>query len=283
MNMTAAQSSIPAGSDGRQSAIADMLRSRDFLSVEELAAHFAVATQTIRRDLGVLCDQGIARRRHGGIESLLRQGRNLSFKDRRVLHREAKQAIAAAVAGHVRDGEAVSLGIGTTPQFVAEALLSHRRLKIVTNNLPIALMVGQNSDFTLAIAGGTVRGGDLDVCSPAFFGSYKVDVAVFGVAGVDGDGSLLDFSEDEVRVREAMLRNCRRSYLVLDSSKFSRQAHVHGGHIGQVSAVFCEADPPEGIRRMLDQSNVDFIRSPVPAHQHQHQHQPPGRTDALTP
>lgn len=264
MNMSAVQSSIPTGSEGRQSAIAEMLRSRDFLSVEELAAHFAVATQTIRRDLGVLCDHGIARRRHGGVESALRQGRNLSFTERKVLNREAKQAIAAVVAGRIRDGEAVSLGIGTTPQFVAEALLSHRGLKIVTNNLPLALMVGGNSDFTLSIAGGTVRAGDLDVCSPSFFAAYKVDVAVFGVAGVDADGSLLDFSEEEVRVREAMLRSCRRSYLVLDSSKFSRQAHVHGGRIDQVSAVFCEAEPPAPIRRMLDQAKVDLVRCPAP-------------------
>jgi DeoR family glycerol-3-phosphate regulon repressor len=254
------QLNIPTGADGRQSAIAEMLRTRDFITVEELAAHFAVATQTIRRDLGVLCNHGIARRRHGGVESVIRQGKNLSFKDRRVLNREAKQSIAATVAGYVRDGASVSLGIGTTPQFVADALLSHQRLKIVTNNLPLALMVGQNSDFTLAIAGGTVRSGDLDVCNPSFFSSYKVDVAIFGVAGVDEDGSLLDFSEDEVRVREAMLRNCRRSYLVLDSSKFSRPAHVHGGRIDQVSAVFCEADPPDRIRRMLNESNVDFVR-----------------------
>ncbi len=183
-----------------------------------------------------------------------------------MLNRDAKQSIAAAVATRVRDGEAVSLGIGTTPQCVAEALLGHRRLRIVTNNLPLALIVGQNSDFTLAIAGGAVRGGDLDVCSPAFFTTYKVDVAIFGVAGVDPDGSLLDFSEDEVRVREAMLRNCRRSYLVLDSSKFARPAHVHGGRIEDVTAVFCDADPPSGIRRIIDQSGVEFVRCPVAPH-----------------
>ncbi len=257
---------IAAGSDRRQTAIAEMLRNRDFISVDELATYFAVATQTIRRDLVALCDQGLARRRHGGVESVA-QKKNLAFKDRRVLNREAKQGIAAAVAEHVNDGESLSLGIGTTPQFVAEALLSHRGLKVVTNNLPLALMVGQNSDFALAIAGGAVRISDLDVCGSSvenFFASYKVDVAIFGVAGVDGDGSLLDFSEDEVRVREAMLRNCRRSYLVLDSSKFTRPAHVHGGRIDQVSAVFCESDPPGGIRRLLDEAGVRFVRAAGP-------------------
>lgn len=267
MNISAIHLNTAAGSDKRQMAIADMLRSRDFISVEELAAHFAVATQTIRRDLVALCDQGVARRRHGGIESLARSG-NLTFKDRRVLNREAKQSIAAAVASRVNDGESISLGIGTTTQFVAEALLSHRQLKIVTNNLPLAMMVGQNSDFSLAIAGGAVRGGDLDVCGSTvegFFASYKVDIAIFGVGGIDEDGALLDFSEEEVRAREAMMRHCRRSYLVLDSSKFARPAHVHGGRIDQVSAVFCEADPPAAILQILDQSGVQFVKSAEPA------------------
>lgn len=267
MNMSAIHLNTAAGSDRRQLAIADMLRSRDFISVEELAAHFAVATQTIRRDLVALCDQGVARRRHGGIESLARSG-NLTFKDRRVLNREAKQSIAAAVASWVSDGESISLGIGTTTQFVAEALLSHRQLKIVTNNLPLAMMVGQNSDFSLAIAGGAVRGGDLDVCGSTvegFFASYKVDIAIFGVGAIDEDGSLLDFSEEEVRAREAMMRHCRRSYLVLDSSKFARPAHVHGGRIDQVTAVFCDADPPAAILRILDQSGVQFVKSTEPA------------------
>lgn len=264
MNTEIAHLNTTVGSDGRQAAITDMLNTRTFISVEELAAHFAVTTQTIRRDLVALCDQGIARRRHGGIESVSSsKTRNLPFRDRSVMNREAKQVIAATVARHVHDGESLSLGIGTTPQFVAEALLSHRDLKIVTNNLPIALMVGQNSDFTLTITGGTVRSSDLDLCGPsidAFFAHYKVDVAIFGVAGIDEDGSLLDFSEDEVRVREAMMRNCRRSYLVVDSSKFTRPAYVHGGRIDQVTAVFCNDDPPARIRRMLDQAGVQFIK-----------------------
>lgn len=254
------------GAAGRQTAIAEMLRGRTYISVEELSVHFAVATQTIRRDLAALCDQGIARRRHGGVERV-EQVRNLAFKDRSVINRAAKLDIAATVARNITDGLSLSLGIGTTPQFVAEALLGHRNLKIITNNLPLALMMRQNSDATVTIAGGSVRSGDLDVCGPAvdaFFADYKVDIAIFGVAGVDDDGSLLDFSEDEVRVREAMLRNCRRSFLVLDSSKFDRPAYVHGGRIDQVSAVFCETDPPPRIRRMLDEAGVQFFRSTGP-------------------
>ena len=46
----------------------EMVRDQEFLTVEMLAEQFQVTTQTIRRDLNMVCDRGLARRRHGGIE-----------------------------------------------------------------------------------------------------------------------------------------------------------------------------------------------------------------------
>jgi len=36
----------------------------------------------------------------------------------------------------------------------------------------------------------------------ALFSAYKVDIGIYGVAGVDEDGTLLDFYEEEVRARQ---------------------------------------------------------------------------------
>ncbi|WP_145144268.1 DeoR/GlpR family DNA-binding transcription regulator [Roseomonas gilardii] len=248
----------------RQAAIATMLKGRDVLRVDELALHFDVTTQTIRRDINGLCEQGVARRLHGGITGSAASA-NISFRDREVLNRAAKGRIGAAVARRVPDGACVSFGIGTTPQIVAECLAGHRGLKIVTNNLPLALAAAQNPDFEVAIAGGTVRPGDLDICGPAgeeLFGAYLADIAVFGVAGVGADGSLLDYSREEVRVREVMMRHARHSFLVLDASKFGRPAHVRGGRIEEVSAVFCEAALPPEIQERLARSGTEVVPCP---------------------
>lgn len=247
----------------RQAVIADMLRSRDHIQVEELARYFEVTSQTIRRDLTGLCDQGMARRRHGGIAGTAPA--NMSFRDREVLNQAAKRQIGATVARHVPDGACVSFGIGTTPQIVAESLFGHRALKIVTNNLPLALAAAQSTAFEVTVAGGSVRTGDLDVCGPAaeeLFGIFLADIAIFGVAAVDADGALLDYSREEVRIREAMMRHARQSFLVLDSSKFGRAAHVRGGRIEDVSAVFCDAAMPPGILARLDRAGTAVIPCP---------------------
>jgi len=72
---------------------------------------------------------------------------------------------------------------------------------------------------------------------------------------------LLDFYEEEVRVRDHILHNCRQSFLVLDSQKFGRPAHVRGGDIRNVSKVFCDSNPPEEIIALLNGSGVELIVS----------------------
>ena len=122
----------------RQTEIVELVREQGFVSVDALSDRFDVSTQTIRRDLTTLCDHGLARRRHGGIE-LPTHTENISYKSRQVLARAAKLAIGREVARHVGNGASLAFSIGTTPQVAAEALLQHRELRIFTNNLNIAV------------------------------------------------------------------------------------------------------------------------------------------------
>src|SRR4051812_26776798 len=50
----------------RQRQILELVRQRGFVSIDELAGHFAVTPQTVRRDINDLCGQDLLRRYHGG-------------------------------------------------------------------------------------------------------------------------------------------------------------------------------------------------------------------------
>jgi len=245
----------------RQAEITELVRNEGFVSVESLANSYQVTTQTIRRDLTVLCDHGLARRRHGGVEKPA-NSKNLAYQSRQILLREAKQAIAKNVARHIPNGSSVAFSIGTTPEVVASELLNHRDLRIFTNNLNIAMLFCSNSNFEVHIAGGRVRNSDCDVLGPgleSFLSSYIFDFGVYGVGGVDDKGNLLDFSEEEVRARQRIHENSRTTILVLDHSKFGRPAHVRGGHISEASMVFCDASVPEQIGSILGNGDGELI------------------------
>ncbi len=121
----------------RQAGISELLRQETFLTVEELARKFEVTPQTIRRDVNALCNFGLARRRHGGIEPLSIE-RNLAHDSRLALNRSGKMHLAEEVARQIPNNSSLSLGIGTTPEIVASALLKHKDLRIFTNSLNVA-------------------------------------------------------------------------------------------------------------------------------------------------
>ena len=92
-----------------------------------------------------------------------------------------------------------------------------------------------------------------------FFSAYKVDYGLFGVGGVDPDGSLLDFTEDEIRAREVISQNCRTKVVVLDHTKFGRAAYVRGGHISDADLVFCDVQPPAEISEMIRDAGHELV------------------------
>lgn len=245
----------------RQAEIAELVREHGFLTVDAMSEHFSVTTQTIRRDLNTLCDHGIARRRHGGIESSVKSG-NLAYESRQILARGAKQAIGRKVACQIANGSSLAFSVGTTPQVVAESLLKHDRLKVFTNNLNIAMLCCSNPTFEVNIVGGRLRNSDRDVLGAGmdgFLSSLMVDVGIYGAAGVAEDGTLLDFYEEEVHARKLIRENSRETFLVLDHTKFERAAHVRGGNVAEATKVFCNARPPENIVQVLEDAGTELV------------------------
>jgi DeoR family glycerol-3-phosphate regulon repressor len=247
--------------EDRARAIVERVRGDGFQAIEVLAHQFGVTPQTIRRDVNQLCDRGLLRRRHGGVE-LPPEGENLAYPARQVLNIDAKRRIARLVAREVPDGASLFFGIGTTPEQCALALADHAGLRVMTNNLNVALALSRSPSCEITVAGGRLRNLDRDVVAGeahGFFGRFAADIGIYGVGGVAEDGTLLDFSTDEVTMRSALAAHCRQRFLVLDHSKFGRGGTVRGGHITEASAVFSDRPVPDSIDRQLREAGVRLV------------------------
>ncbi len=245
----------------RRARIAEQVRQAGFVSIDHLAGLFGRTEQTIRRDVNVLCDEGVLRRRHGGVE-LPAERENLPYENRRVLNLREKRSIAAKVAEAIPDGASLFFSIGTTPELVAQALGGHSHLRVFTNNLNVAVSCAANPTFEVTVAGGRLRNRYRDVVGHdvnAFFAQYQVDFGVFGVGGIGEDGGLLDFTDEEVRAREAILANSRRTILIADHSKFGRNAIVRGGAITDVDIFCTDRTPPAAIAAQLADGGVELL------------------------
>lgn len=242
----------------RHRLILGLVRETGFVGVTDLSRRFGVTPQTVRRDINRLDAEGLVRRLHGGAGPGGRTA-NLAYETRLDLNLEAKRRIAALLAERIEDGASLSIGIGTTPEAVAEALLGRRSgLRVITNNVNAACIACGRDDWDVTIAGGRLRQrGVVGGAAEDFFTGFKVDIAIFGVGGVDpDDGALLDFDTEEVRARLAMAGNARLSYLVLDHSKFGRPAVARGGNIASVDAVFTDRPLPPAMDRLVTQAGI---------------------------
>lgn len=227
----------------RQQQIMALARSAERVLVDELVTVFEVTPQTIRKDLNELCEAGLLARVHGG--ALLPSGvANVGYEQRRNMASEEKRLIGQLCAAQIPNNSSLFINIGTTTEAVAQALLGHQNLMVITNNLNVANILIQNSSFEVIIAGGVVRHTDRGVIGEAtadFVKQFKLDYAVIGASALDEEGALLDFDYREVRVTQAILGNARERFLVTDKTKLERTAPVRVGHVSQLTRLFIDS------------------------------------------
>ncbi|MDR1709984.1 MAG: DeoR family transcriptional regulator [Candidatus Accumulibacter sp.] len=237
--------------------ILEMAKRNGFLATEELSRTLNVTVQTVRRDINSLCEKGFLRRYHGGA-GLAFSTQNIDYSKRQILNREAKIRIARKVAEFIPDNASLFINIGTTTEAVAKALIGHKKLRVITNNLNVAMMLCGQTEFEVIVAGGVVRadGGVIGESTIDFVRQFKVDYGIIGISGIDADGTLLDFDYREVRVAQAIIENARRILLAADYTKFSCNPMVCLGHLSEIDAFFTDQPPPPDVREVLEKSGV---------------------------
>ena len=244
----------------RHDAIIELVKLQGYVSTEELVEHFSVSPQTIRRDLNDLADQKKILRHHGGA-ALPSSSVNTPWHDRKATQTAEKERIAHKVASQIPNGSALFIDIGTTPEAVAHALLNHSDLRIVTNNLNVANTLMVKDDFRIILAGGEPRSRDGGIIGEAtldFISQFRLDYGILGISGIDSDGSLLEFDYHEVRTKRAIIDNSRHVILVVDHSKFGRNAMVNMGSISMVDAVYTDVLPPPGVMQVIAENEVQL-------------------------
>jgi DeoR family glycerol-3-phosphate regulon repressor len=244
----------------RRTAILTALRNTGRVATEALARQHHVTVQTIRRDLAEMEGASLLTRTHGGAVPRSTVA-NIGYADRQVLNADAKRQIAKRTASLIPDRASLFLDIGTSAEAVAEALLQHDGLMIITNNLRAAMTLADNPSAEVIVAGGVLRRSDAGLVGEqtvAFLRQFKPDFAVLSASALDTEGDFLDFDFREVQVSRTARTQARRSILVADASKFQRQAPVRIGSLADIDTFITDAPPPAPLSERLSQWQTDL-------------------------
>ncbi len=172
----------------RRAEIVRLLAQEGMVETASLVARFGVSPPTIRRDLGWLVSQGLARRVRGGALSTSHSALPLGAVPTR---------IGRAAAGLVQDGETVFIGPGRLAQAAARALAGRERLTVVTNGLAVARDVTEQTSHALILTGGQVERGNqglVGYLAQAALTDLRADRVLLELNGASAVGGLTDDS-----------------------------------------------------------------------------------------
>jgi DeoR family glycerol-3-phosphate regulon repressor len=232
----------------RQDHILNALDAAGAVSVSLLAERLGVSRETIRRDLKTLADQGRANLVHGGAA----RGATAepSLATRQAANAAGKAAIARKAASFVEDGMVVILDSGSTTLALAYALVERKDITVLTNSLPIALLLCRSSGVKV-----TMLGGEIDPNDEAAFGidtlsaleHFRVDLAFIGVGGVSPEGEFTDYSRLASEQRHRMMKAGQKVFLLVDHSKFERRTPVKMATVSPIAGLIVDKPPPRRI------------------------------------
>ena len=206
--------------------ILETVNTKGTITVKEIMTSLDISDMTARRYLQELADKDLLVRVHGGAEKL-RTGSLLSNErsnvEKQALQIAEKQEIAK-FAGHlVEERETIFIGPGTTLEYFARELPIDN-IRVVTNSLPVFLILNERKLTDLILIGGNYReitGAFVGTLTLQDLSSLQFSKAFVSCNGIK-EHAIATFSEEEGEVQKIALQNANKKYLLADHSKFDK-------------------------------------------------------------
>ena len=244
----------------RRQRVLDLISSKGFVALADLAQAIDVSPSTLRRDLDYWHQQGVVRRTHGGAIYVGDATILPALEERAASQQEEKRAIAKTAAGRIHDGDTVLLDGGTTTLEVARLLVG-RSVQVVTNSLPIAQLFASSRETDLVMLGGYVypkTGVALGPLTVRMMEDVHVHLTVMSVGGITARG-LFNSNLLLVETERSMMRCADEVMVVADHTKVGRPALAFLCPFNEVDTLIVDPHLTQEQRTLLEKSEARLI------------------------
>jgi DeoR family glycerol-3-phosphate regulon repressor len=251
----------------RQDRILAELRLSAAIRIPELAESFRVSTETIRRDLEEMAEDGLILRTYGGaVVSQL--GVEPGWMERDNLMVAERERIGALAAQFVRPREIVMIDAGSTTLHLARRLaVADREVTVVTNCYAVAMALGTNPRIAIHVCPGRhdpQEGGVTGTETVEFINRFHVDRAFIGASGLTLEGAH-EANAAAAAVKRAMLRRAETPMLLLDHGKFDRKSFEVVCPLKDLRHLVCDRVPNGDLGTALARARVQVHLADVAA------------------
>lgn len=239
----------------------DVLRAEGKVGVADLARRFEVTRETIRRDLEKLEADGWLERTHGGAVAIVERAEDLPYLTREAVNLGAKQRIAHKAARLIGEGQTLMLDSSSTVCEILAGLADRRDLQLISNSMRVAAL-GTEAEHRVITVGGELR-----QRSMAFVGGlaeeslarFQADWALIGCKALHRESGVMESNLDEAQIKRIMIGHARRTALLVDQTKFDRQAMVRIAALASIDVMITDEAPDEAWQALLVERGVELV------------------------
>lgn len=227
----------------RREKILELIIEDGSAKVIDLAKIFKVTEVTIRQDLEKLAKSGSLIKEHGGayLKDVEKQVRTISLAHQENI--EKKAMIAKKCLEFIESGDTIILDSGSTTTEIAKKLKGFKRLRVITNSINIALMLGAEQGIEVIVTGGEFKPPTLSLTGQKaadFFNGINVQKLFLATAGISLKAGLTYPSISDLIVKKAMIDAAETTFLVADSTKIGKTAFASLGALGLINYIITD-------------------------------------------
>jgi DeoR/GlpR family transcriptional regulator of sugar metabolism len=245
----------------RKNEIKQILLGKKSITVIELAKHFSVAEETVRRDLKALEAEGVVERTHGG--AVLKDKVTYSFNRAAIknIMQESKQSMAKLAKNLIKNGLSIFMDSSSTVQFLLPEI-QDLNLTIVTNSLDIAVESSHFPNINLFALGGALNHqrrcytGNITCNS---LEKFYFDLAVISCRTLSMFEGLTDSDSEEVEIKRLAVSRSKKVIVMADHTKFDRISFVKICDINKINVLITDRPVSPEWKKFLNQNNIELI------------------------
>ena len=209
----------------RRKEIINILKDREYVTVEEFSKVLGVSTVTIRTDLSALESEGSLIRTHGGAMKSEKKSKKRFISNTMSENELEKKEIALKASSLIKDGSTIIIDSGSTTIHLAENL-KDKKITVVTNNILAQDILKNEESVNLIVLGGTLRRASMGTIGPIANNAVKsmnVDIFFLGAAAYNQE-IISSYDVIEVELKKNMIHSADKVVLLADSSKYGKKA-----------------------------------------------------------
>lgn len=231
------------------------------ISLDDLASHYQVSVNTIRRDLNEVIGRGRVRKVYGGV-SAMTETAPLPMSVRSAKNRDAKQEIGRLASEFVHDGDTIFLDSGSTVLCMMPYLAQKHKITVITHSLSVMYEASKYQGIQMIALGGLYNhttSSFVGISTLEALSSIATNTIFMAATGVSLERGLTNTTYFEAEIKRQVVHCSDKVILMADHSKFDYSSTITFYNFEDLYAVVTDRMPSQEYMDVIQKNNIRLL------------------------